>query len=109
MLKSSMTIIDIQIIIIDAYFKETTLSKSIFSIVTPEIIDVIKKSGGRLLDSVDIFDDTLLSTAYELDNITSPNIKDNVISIDYDSPLKDSNIVELDISGYVNKVEKNKS
>lgn len=61
------------------------------------------------LEDVQIFDDTILSTAYELEDIASTNVKDNVISIDYDSPLKDVTIVELDISGCIDKVDKNKS
>ena len=60
-------------------------------------------------EAVEIFDDTVLSTAYELEDITSPNVKGNVISIDYDSPIKGINMVEFDISDYVDEVDKNKS
>lgn len=60
-------------------------------------------------ETMEIFGDTVLSTDYELDDITSASIKENVISIDYGSPIKDSNIIELDISSYVDKVNKNKS
>ena len=66
------------------------------------------------LESVDIFGDTVLSTAYELNDLTS--IKDSSAVLDYTSPPTNVNTsaltnefdIKFDISSYNEKIDKNK-